>query len=206
MSTLLIGRLFPKQAVWAATAVALLVLGLALADVAQRFRALRSDKSGLVAPAPDKERGEQPPADYQMRKIISAHLFGKQPIQDEKAISVKAPETKLRLTLKGVVAGSSPEHSRAIIAVESGRANSYAIGQMIERSDARLHAIKESYVLLDRSGRLETLSINRESLNESIRKGVRPSDPTTTTPERTDRKIKRPDDLFKAFEDGFPSG
>jgi general secretion pathway protein C len=71
-----------------------------------------------------------------------------------------APETSLNLTLKGIFASLEPESSRALIADASGKERPYAVGDDIP-GGAILREIKDDRVILERSGRYETLRLER---------------------------------------------
>lgn len=93
--------------------------------------------------------------------IASAHLFGEQSASenaaDEQEI-INAPETRLNLVLTGIVSQANGERSRALI--KSGREDQegYAVSDVIS-SGVKLHAIYANRVILDRSGRFETLTL-----------------------------------------------
>jgi general secretion pathway protein C len=96
-------------------------------------------------------------------KIASIHLFGK---VDQKAPKkqtvIDAPETRLNFTLYGVIAGKG-DQSAAIIAEGKGAGNYYLIGDTMP-GGAKLHEVYREKVILERSGRFETLSLPKEAL------------------------------------------
>lgn len=99
--------------------------------------------------------------------LARAHLFGEAPAQDspEPVVQdvVDAPDTTLNLELTGVQARENPEHGEAIIASGRGESLAYSVGDTIENaSGARLHAVYEDRVLLNRSGVLETLRLPKD--------------------------------------------
>lgn len=107
--------------------------------------------------------------DYNVNKIVAAHLFGK---ADEVAVvqkTIVAPETKLKLKLIGVMASEDQDLARAMIEVSSKGTKTYAIGDSIDGTDAQLHLVESEKVILDRKGNLESLAmgLERAELNRS---------------------------------------
>lgn len=77
-------------------------------------------------------------------------------------VEVKAPETKLRLELKGVYVADQAEYSSAIIA-DKGKSERYRIGDKLP-GGVSLHQVFYDRVLLARGSRLETLRFSEKSL------------------------------------------
>jgi len=96
------------------------------------------------------------------KQLTSANVFGvseKAPLQQQS----KAPETKLNLTLKGVLATSPMEMASAIIAQgKNGKEDIYGIGDKMP-GGVTIKEIYPEYVVLERSGRLETLKLQKVS-------------------------------------------
>ena len=93
--------------------------------------------------------------------IASWHLFGKAD-KTSKVVPTNAPETTLRLTLKGVFA--SADAPSAIIAAANGQEREYSPGDSLP-GGAKLREIFADRVILERQGRFETLSLQRRELN-----------------------------------------
>lgn len=95
-------------------------------------------------------------------KLTAANIFG----VSEKAVSQKpskAPETRLNLTLKGVLAATPMERASAIIAQgKQGKEDIYSVGDKM-RGGVVIREIHPEYVVLERSGRLETLKLQKIS-------------------------------------------
>ncbi len=96
--------------------------------------------------------------------LLNANLYGSfegtaEPVED--LDPVDAPDTKLRLTLRGIVAADNPEDSRALIESNPSDLMPYVIGMDVP-GGATLHAIQRDRVLLKRAGRLETLRLEKE--------------------------------------------
>jgi general secretion pathway protein C len=76
---------------------------------------------------------------------------------------IDAPETTLSLTLKGILAKEEDTNGGAIISGSRGDDKAYDVGDSIENADgATLHSVYADRVLLNRSGRLETLRLPKE--------------------------------------------
>jgi len=73
-----------------------------------------------------------------------------------------APDTRLRLTLRGALASDDKQHARAIIADQGGKEEQYAIGDNLP-GNAELSEIYPDRVILKRSGRYETLRLPTEN-------------------------------------------
>lgn len=94
-----------------------------------------------------------------VEQIAAANLFGRREAGTASA-PLDAPETALNLTLKGILAYGSEQFSRALIADSSGREKPYAVGDDVP-GGAVLKAIHADRVILERSGRFETLRLDR---------------------------------------------
>lgn len=95
------------------------------------------------------------------RKLSAANLFG----ESNKVVvqtARKAPETKLNLTLRGVLAATPNELASAIIAQgKAGREDIYSIGDKMS-DGVLIKEIHPTYVVLERNGQLETLKLPKE--------------------------------------------
>ncbi|MEM8548904.1 MAG: type II secretion system protein N, partial [Pseudomonadota bacterium] len=99
--------------------------------------------------------------------IISAHLFGvSAPLaaDDEDTVAsqdvIDAPETDLPLELKGTLAGNPVEASLAIIK-DNGTEKLYGVtgDRRFIRQGVTLHSVHATHVVLNRNGKLESLSL-----------------------------------------------
>jgi len=80
----------------------------------------------------------------------------------ETSVPIEAPETQLRLTLRGIyLAGRGGDSGFAIIADAGGKDETYAIGDPLP-GGAVLKEIYPDRVILERQGRLETLRLPRD--------------------------------------------
>lgn len=140
-----------------AMASANLVWSLFQEDIARDDKSLKeSTPPRLVTPA-------APKPDYGAQ-IARLHLMGKASPMDSAVIADKnAPDTKLNLTLSGVLALEGGE-GFAIIEDKSKKHKLYHIDDEIN-SGVTLHSVYPEYVLLSRAGSTEKLSLPKATLN-----------------------------------------
>jgi len=108
------------------------------------------------------------------RKLTVANIFG----VSEKAVvqkQTKAPETRLDLTLKGVLAAMPMKHASAIIAQgKSGKEDIYGVGDKIP-GGVVIKEIHPDHVVLERNGQAEILKLQKISGAEDIELDSRPA-------------------------------
>jgi len=96
-----------------------------------------------------------------LEQLTAASLFG----VSEKTVvrNSKAPETRLNLTLKGVLAAEPMERASAIIAKgKNGKEDIYGVGDKMP-GGVIIREIHSDHVILERGGRLETLKLQKIS-------------------------------------------
>jgi len=98
---------------------------------------------------------------FDIAKLQKLNLFGQYQTESvAQVVEVKdAPETRLNLTLSGVVASNKPSDGAAIIE-NSGKQETYGIGDVITGTRATLEQVMSDRVLIKQSGRLETLMLD----------------------------------------------
>ena len=148
-----------------------LLIGLQLAKLA--WMLVPEPEQGAWTPRPVEPVQSAPnrakPSGPNLAQIRSAQLFGNYTAQAEPVIEVtaeEAPDTKLRLKLRGIVAMEEQESSRALIEASNGKLQSYATGMNVP-GGAQIHRIHTDRVLLKRAGRLETLRLEKEKLADT---------------------------------------
>ncbi len=110
----------------------------------------------------------------ELTEIIDAHIFGVVPVAKKKIKVLKpevveAPETRLNLTLTGVITASNPLHRRAMIEVKRGQTSVVQVGAEIGKTGATLNAVFADYILIEHRGKLEKLVLERSLLKLSDR-------------------------------------
>lgn len=107
------------------------------------------------------------------KKLTSANVFG----VSEKAIiqkQSKVPETRLNLSLKGVLAATPMKMASAIIAQgKNGKEDIYGIGDKMP-GGVVVKEIYPEYVVLERNGQLETLRLQKISGVANISSSAKP--------------------------------
>lgn len=95
--------------------------------------------------------------------LLAAHLFGQPSKANNTPLAevVNAPETRLRLKLRGVFAHSDNDQSRALVAEQDKSAQYYRLGDSLP-GGATLDRVATDHVVLNRNGVLETLSFNAD--------------------------------------------
>lgn len=95
-------------------------------------------------------------------KIQSLNLFGQYneaEVVETEIEMEKVPETKLNLTLSGLVASDDKSIAAAIIEYQ-GKQETYGVGDIIVGTRASLEQVLMDRVLIKQSGRLETLMLD----------------------------------------------
>jgi general secretion pathway protein C len=112
--------------------------------------------------------GDKPvmPSRAAIKAIADHHLFGQaaQGRPEVRTSPTLAPETRLKLTLSGVIAATDPQQAaRAIIAGPDGQEKSYTIDDRLP-GGAVVKEIYPDRVILTRGGKYETLPLPRTRL------------------------------------------
>jgi general secretion pathway protein C len=109
-----------------------------------------------------KASGRQKSAQQQkIQQISNAHLFGQYQAVVTKVTKTDAPETRLNLILKGVLASVPMTNASAIIALgKRGKEDIFGIGDKV--SSATVREIHADHVILERAGKLETLRLPKD--------------------------------------------
>ena len=107
-------------------------------------------------------------ASFNVSALQSLNLFGQynKPATESVAVQVTdAPETRLQLTLSGIVASDHAETAAAIIE-NKGKQETYGIGDVIQGTRASLEQVLIDRVFIKQSGRLETLMLDGADFNQ----------------------------------------
>jgi len=126
------------------------------------------------------------------RHIADAHLFGEYQKKPTTAAAKDAPETRLNLVLKGVLAATPMKLASAIIAMgKNGKEDIYGIDDKV--SSATVKEIHPDRVILLRNGQLETLRMPKDSGVDLIRSAApdRPESIDRSSPGRALSDIRK---------------
>ena len=105
---------------------------------------------------------------YDIKAIQALNLFGfyNETPKEQMVVEVKdAPETRLSLTLSGLVASDTVATAAAIIE-HQGKQETYGIGEVIRGTRASLERVLMDRVLIKHSGRMETLMLDGFDYNQ----------------------------------------
>ena len=139
-----------------------------------------------LPPVAAQPRNVEPAADQSVGvdRVIDAHLFGVPRAVDEDGVALveqeDAPDTQLRLELRGTIAATEESRALAIIADRGGSEKVYFIGDAVP-GGATLHAVQLDRVLLRRAGRLEALRLPRSEETSAPRRAAAPAPRRTPT-------------------------
>lgn len=152
-------RLWNKHGLKLAWLLAVLLFALILSSIG--WTALNQTKSKRANYQPQEiapiSTARKPAS--KVNDIVSANLFG-DPTPPAPVAKV-APKTTLNLTLEGVLWSSDNTFGRAIIVSGNKTAELYSIGEEIKGAGAKVEEIRDAEVILNRSGALESLPLNR---------------------------------------------
>ncbi|PID43113.1 MAG: general secretion pathway protein GspC [Proteobacteria bacterium] len=125
------------------------------------------------------------------------HLFGSvaknQPVKTEKE-PPRAPETRLKLKLRGVVISDVSEQSGAIVEEGNRKSSYYKVGETLP-GNAELVAVFDDRILLRRSGRKEVLRFEDPATRGRARPSVQRR--VSTGRQNTKKSIRSPEDFVE---------
>lgn len=125
-----------------------------------------------------------------LSSVADYHLFGRPPEErqgERREIPADAPETRLNLTLKGVLTSGGKGRGAAIIATGNGE-KVFIAGAKLP-GNAVLERVQNDRVILSRNGNFEMLRLNREILTIAEH-----STPTFSAAELNSNFVKRGDE------------
>ncbi|WP_396587281.1 type II secretion system protein N [Bermanella sp. R86510] len=125
------------------------------------------DQPTVVLPPPNLS-GSGDVASVQKFDMAAWHLFGEADAEPIMQKTIDAPKTRLRLVLMGVFVGKSPTESSAIISEQGREGEFFMVGDRVQ-GRTRLSQVYEDKVILDNSGKLETLTFEE---SQKILKGI----------------------------------
>lgn len=137
----------------AARIVVVLLMAASLGHgIATLLRAGQAEMGAAPVPFTAPERAAPPAA----AAIVDAHLFGVVPARSEPEAQPLV-ETRLRLTLHGVIVAPQDGASAAVISEPNRQGELYTVGSRLP-GNATLEAVHPDHVILSRTGRNEKLS------------------------------------------------
>jgi len=164
----------PRIAVW----VLAVAIGVQAAFIVTRL----AGAGHAAAPVTAAPVANSPTRTVDVATIARAKLFGEAPVAV--ASGEPAPATSMPLVLSGIISARDPKSGMAILGPTVQAAKVYAVGDSVP-GGAKLNAVYEDHVLLDRGGSLETLSLPRQF----ARGGAAPPPLARTSPVESVRRI-----------------
>lgn len=122
-----------------------------------------------VAAAPGASGGANQAASGRLQAMAAHEMFGRSVNQGQVADVVKrsAPETRLNLSLEGVMIAQRPQDSGAIVAGSNGVTEHYRVGDTLP-GNAQLAEVEAGRVLIRRNGQYESLSFEEKVSTDLI--------------------------------------
>lgn len=120
------------------------------------------DSKPVVAASPVKP--ELDPDRQMIREMAKWHMLGvvsREVSVVQTAVPAEAPDTRLKLVLRGAFASDDRKLARAIIADPRGQEEHYSVGDKLP-GNAELSEVHPDRVILKRGGRFETLRLPEE--------------------------------------------
>ncbi len=113
--------------------------------------------------------------------LTRLHLFGRLEEKPEPPpqVAEDLPETNLKLTLRGVSAGSEDRQGGALIEGPDKQTNFFRIGQTLP-GNALLHSVFANRVVIDRKGKLENLLFPDQWEDSNLIASYTPDDEDST--------------------------
>ena len=126
------------------------------------------DESTSMAPVNTQPQFRPKQQTNNYNQISDAHLFGAFQQDTSQPIKTDAPDTRLNLVLKGVLAATPMKLASVIIAIgKNGNEDIYSVGDKV--SSATVKEIHADRVILQRSGRFETLRMPKDFNDKLIK-------------------------------------
>ncbi|GAA0811952.1 type II secretion system protein GspC [Colwellia sp. D2M02] len=135
------------------------------------FSLPNTTSSSVTVPPKTSFKGQASEQDFDLSPLQQLHLFGQYNKTEEKVevVAVQdAPQTRLNLTLSGLVASDNPENAAAIIQYQ-GKQETYGIDELIKGTRASLAQVLMDRVLIKHAGKLETLMLDGFDYKEPAR-------------------------------------
>jgi general secretion pathway protein C len=124
----------------------------------------RMQPDSVVAANPTKQTSQ-----LLVEHLAEIHLFG-EPVTEQDPIEkkpIEAPDTRLKIVLRGTISSDDSQSTHAIIADASGKEESYTIGDEVP-GGIKVHEILADRVILTRRQSYETLRLLRNDIKGVI--------------------------------------
>lgn len=182
---------FPQQKVAQTISVLLLIYIAFLAAKITWLAVPDTNATGLSANSSiDMSKQNQGRKGVNTSLLQALNLFGVYSEEEMQSaiIAQDAPETRLQLVLSGLVASDDTNTAAAIIE-NSGKQETYGIGDIIIGTRATLEQVLMDRVLIKQSGRMETLMLDGFDFNQPALALVKKGSPKKSIPSPSSAKI-----------------
>lgn len=125
------------------------------------------------------------PSTINVNSIKNLKLFGDpaaQPESQQPQVQ-DAPQTRLNLTLTGVVASDQSQAGTAVIS-QNGRQAAYSIGEKIEGTNASVHEVFADRIIIRNGSQMETLMLDGKDFERLAQSNARRNSPAPNMPTR----------------------
>lgn len=179
----LVRHLNPKAWDRLAYLVSLILVLLLAHALAQLTWVLLPSPNQALPPPPANSATAATALQIDYRKIAALHLFGRaeQAAPARSSAPLDAPETRLNLTLRGIIFNTDPQQTRAIISAPGRDDEIYRAGAQLP-GGATIDQIYADRVMLLRNGQYETLRLPEES--QAVAAGAPRGAPAATNRQR----------------------
>jgi general secretion pathway protein C len=164
----------------------LLVIAIAWQLVQMTWLLLEREPEPSQIAAPPAALANAPRKTVNVQGIVDAHLFGVQ--QQVAGDASAAPQTQMNLVLAGTWASEDPAKGFAFIGESANTARMYAVGKAV-RPGTVLHSVYPDQVVLDTSGKLESLRLPRLGGGNLAAQIARPPPRSAPTPVENLRRM-----------------
>lgn len=134
------------------------LIGLTLAECLWAAWPAPAPMTGAMAPVVNATPASTANGPTDLERIAAAELFGQASTPNDDPVAANAPETRLDLTLTGIVADRDYQRSWALIRVGKGEQQAYRRGDSVD-GVATVKGILADRVVLSRNGRHEILTL-----------------------------------------------
>jgi len=148
------------------TAVLAIIMTLFAYQLALLTWSLLPEKNPVLLWKPVTGNNQENSTKINTERLQQQHLFGEKqiatkPVVEQTVVAsvTSAPKTRLKLTLVGIVAASTPQNSSVIID-RKGTQNSYFIDSEIDGTSAVITHIYQDRIILDVKGSMQTLMLD----------------------------------------------
>ncbi len=167
----LVNKLPHAKLSWVVTLLAIVYIAFLLAKA---FWLAWPEPTNLALPPSSMNAANNSSERVNSKSILEQNLFGKadvvlgkQPTKQAKVIN-NAPETRLSINLTGIVAVSNNDLTGLAVIESQGQQSTYLVDDVVKGTRAKLAQVLPDRVILDVSGRFETLMLDGLDFTKTV--------------------------------------